>query len=180
MMLFKPERSRLLLVNAQFWTEHTLKANTFDPVWTALVSVFGSLGPGIDIAGFQPAMAGETKANVVTADALTLWRNGDYARRLAAAQITDLTIAGAWLDEEVMILALQAAVAGFDVRVLVDACPLRDRRNGDIVRARLTASGVLCATVRQTLLEAAVSSQDLDGLEQVRAMLSKDYLGGHC
>lgn len=172
-MLFDASRSRLLLINAASCEELIVRSKNWPgDIWCVLIGTLTQLGIGADIAGpCPPALYAGVVARTVVTDALSLWRSGDHAAQLATDGITSLIIAGAWLDEEVAIVALQAMQLGFDVRVLIDVSPLRERRNCELILRRLTASGAICATVRQTLLEAAVSTGDPHILERIRAAL---------
>lgn len=93
-------------------------------------------------------------------DALSLWRDPRLATRLAESNTSIIFLGGAFLEEEVLIAALEGARHGYDIRLLSDLSVGRRDADRPLVLARLAHYGILATTIRQTLLEWSVSLGD--------------------
>ncbi|MCJ9700825.1 hypothetical protein [Bradyrhizobium sp. SHOUNA76] len=86
-------------------------------------------------------------------DALSLWRDPRLAAQLAESGAGVIFIGGAFLEEEVLIAALEGARCGYDIRLLSDLSVDRHEADRPLVLARLAHYGILATTIRQALLE---------------------------
>ncbi|WP_454629896.1 isochorismatase family protein [Bradyrhizobium cenepequi] len=105
-------------------------------------------------------------------DALSMWRDTRLTERLAHLDIRVIFLGGAFLEEEVLISALQAARHGYDVRLLSDLSIARDESERALVLARLAHHGILVTTIRQALLEWAASKGDRILSRKIQDLLS--------
>ena len=93
-------------------------------------------------------------------DFLSLWRDPRLAAQLAEAGVGVVFLGGAFLEEEVLIAALEGARRGYDIRLLSDLSVDRHEADRPLVLARLAHYGILATTIRQALLEWAVALGD--------------------
>jgi hypothetical protein len=104
-------------------------------------------------------------------DALSLWRDPRLAARLRESGVAVIFLGGAFLEEEVLIAALEGARHGYDIRLLADLSAGRHESDRPLVLARLAHYGILATTIRQALLEWSVSLADPALCQKVRALL---------
>ncbi|MCK1479465.1 hypothetical protein IVB27_33165 [Bradyrhizobium sp. 197] len=139
-----------------------------------------ALGPGgnlallpacLDVFGIRQIAVGEYQPGILPAhttastehfdvDALYAWRDPRLAARLAESAAGVIFLGGAFLEEEVLIAALEGAEHGYDIRLLSDLSVARDEADRSIALPRLVHHGILATTIRQALLEWAVSLGD--------------------
>ncbi|SCB28105.1 Isochorismatase family protein [Bradyrhizobium yuanmingense] len=105
-------------------------------------------------------------------DPLALWWDPQLAGRLTELGTGVLFLGGAFLEEEVLIAALEGVRHGYDIRLVPDLSLARDKRDRSIALARLAHHGVLSTTLRQALLEWAVSLGDQEVRRTVRELLA--------
>ncbi|MBO4225299.1 hypothetical protein [Bradyrhizobium neotropicale] len=105
-------------------------------------------------------------------DALSIWGDRRFIDTLGSSDAEIIFLGGSWLEEEISIVALQAAERGYDVRLLSDLIQSRSAADRSLVFDRLSVHGVLATTVRQTLLEWAVCLDDPLLKQRVRELLS--------
>ncbi|MTV14029.1 MULTISPECIES: hypothetical protein [Bradyrhizobium] len=105
-------------------------------------------------------------------DALSLWQHPRIAARLATSDPGVIFLGGAFLEEEVLIAALEGARHGYDIRLLADLSVGRYEADRALVLTRLGHYGILATTIRQTLFEWAVSLGDQAKSERVQDLLS--------
>lgn len=108
----------------------------------------------------------------VDVDMLSMWRDGRIAERLAQLDVGVIFLGGAFLEEEVLISALQGARHGYDVRLLSDLSIARHESDRALVLARLAHHGILATTMRQALLEWAVAKDDRVVSRRIQDLLS--------
>lgn len=108
----------------------------------------------------------------VDIDALSIWRDSRLAERLAHSDVGAIFLGGAFLEEEVLISALQGARLGYDVRLLSDLSIARHESDRALVLARLAHHGILATTLRQALLEWAASKDDRIVSRKIQDLLS--------
>ncbi|WP_375304446.1 hypothetical protein WI560_19375 [Bradyrhizobium sp. A11] len=89
-------------------------------------------------------------------DALSLWRDPRLAALLAESGAGVVFLGGSFLEEEVLIAALEGARCGYDIRLLSDLSVDRHEADRPLVLARLAHHGILATTIRQALLEWAI------------------------
>jgi hypothetical protein len=166
-MLADPRHSRLFLINIG-----RIASGGGTPACDSrrrndlalLPAAFESLGVQISALGdFDPGSVPSDLARVtavMTGDTFSLWRSEPIAASLAEANVGAVFLGGAWLDEDILILALQALQLGYDVRVLADISLARYEADRRLVLDRLAAHGALVTTVRQALLEWATQADD--------------------
>lgn len=104
--------------------------------------------------------------------ALSIWRETRLAERLAHLDVRTIFLGGAFLEEEVLISALQGAKHGYDVRLLSDLSIARQESDRALVLARLAHHGILATTLRQALLEWAASEDDRNVSRKIQDLLS--------
>ncbi|MEH2535148.1 hypothetical protein V1277_005553 [Bradyrhizobium sp. AZCC 1588] len=140
------------------------------------------LALGCRMLGVCPLSLGDCEPEVLSAiapdafqiipiDGLLLWNDQSFVERLARNEPRFLVLAGACLEEEVLLAALEAVRRGYDVRVLADLSVARREAERKAVFDRLALHGVLVTTVRQTLLEWAVSVGDASLMQEIRKLL---------
>lgn len=105
-------------------------------------------------------------------DVVSLWRHPRIAARLAASDAGVIFLGGAFLEEEVLIAALEGARHGYDIRLLADLSVGRHEADGPLVLTRLAHYGILATTIRQTLFEWAVSLGDQAISRSIQDLLS--------
>ncbi|XIA61990.1 hypothetical protein ACFIOY_20025 [Bradyrhizobium sp. TZ2] len=93
-------------------------------------------------------------------DAFSIWHDRRFTDNLASPEGGIIFLGGSWLEEEILIAALQAAERGYDVRLLSDVIAAPTETDRSLVFNRLALHGILATTVRQTLLEWAVHLHD--------------------
>lgn len=144
--------------------------------------LFPLLAAGLRIFELGPIIVGQIgefvdkRANTAVAigvDGLSIWKNDCFMSTLGAAGTSILFFGGRWLEEDILISAIQAAILGYDVRVLVDLSKAKCETERKPALDRLAQYGVLQSTVRQVLLEWAVALDDPGVSDRVRALLSK-------
>lgn len=108
---------------------------------------------------------------MVPADGLLPWDDQRFLERMSRDDLRFLFLAGAWLEEEVLLAALEAAQRGYDVRLLSDLSSARHEAERRPVFDRLALHGMVVTTVRQTLLELVVSRGDERLKQEIRSLL---------
>lgn len=93
-------------------------------------------------------------------DALSLWRDPRVAAQLPEFGAGVVFLGGAFLEEEVLIAALEGARCGYDIRLLSDLSVDRHEADRPLVLARLVHYGIFATTIRQALLEWAATLGD--------------------
>lgn len=88
------------------------------------------------------------------------WSGGRLAAALAEEGRACLVLCGFWLERRVTFAALNALADGFDVFVLMDACPSRDRYAQGPAVHRLLQAGVVPLTTTQMVSEWAEVASD--------------------
>jgi hypothetical protein len=166
-MLADPRQSRLFLINigriASGGGTSTCDARRRNGL-ALLPAAFECLGVRIFALGdFEPNSVPSDLARVtavMTGNPFSLWRSESIAASHAEANVGVVFLGGAWLDEDILILALQALQLGYDVRVLADISLARYEADRRLVLDRLAVHGALVTTVRQALLEWATQADD--------------------
>ncbi len=90
-------------------------------------------------------------------DALSVWRDPRLAKIPFGIGCRRGPSGRAFLEEEVLIAALEGARHGYDIRLLSDLSVARDEGDRSIALTRLAHHGILATTIRRALLEWAVS-----------------------
>lgn len=108
----------------------------------------------------------------IDVDPLCLWQESSFAERLSGANAMAIFLGGAFLEEEVFLAALEGARRGYDIRLLSDLTTARIESDRTLVLNRLAHHGVLATTIRQALLEWALSMNDPTVVKKVRQFLS--------
>jgi hypothetical protein len=178
-MLADPRHSRVVLINltrgerANVTAEFAARRRAS---LTLLPFCQEILGVGQTAVGeYKPNQLAEQVAHSIATlhiDDLSLWRDQRFTDSLVASNVGVIFLGGAWLEEEVFIAALEGVRLGYDVRLLADLSVARLEVDRPIVLDRLALHGVLTTTVRQALLEWAVSLDDPILKQRVRQLLS--------
>lgn len=105
-------------------------------------------------------------------DALSLWRDPRLVAELTEAGVGVIFLGGAFLEEEVLIAALEGARCGYDIRLLSDLSMDRHEADRPLVLARLAHYGILATTIRQALLEWAAALGDDAVSQSILGLLS--------
>jgi len=104
-------------------------------------------------------------------DPFTVWRHEDFNAHLADPAVGIVYIAGAWLEEDLLLAAIEGVELGYDVRLLADVSIAGLAAERDIALRRLEQHGVIMTSVRQTLLEWALAADDESLRTQIRSLL---------
>jgi len=178
-MLANPHHSRLVLVNPGRKEPGEIPAGLVERRRESLgllrvaLEIFDVV---IDVTGEyqigQMASGLDKFIKQVDLDALSLWQDARFARSLATTHVGVVFLAGAWLEEEVLVLALEGVKLGYDVRVLADLAVARIESDRALVFDRLALHGVPAMTVRQTILEWAMCLEDPAVKRRVRQLLA--------
>jgi hypothetical protein len=104
-------------------------------------------------------------------DSLSMWRDPGLATRLTETGAGVVFLGGAFLEEEVLLAALEGVRHGYDIRLLSDLSVARDEADRSVAFSRLAHHGVLSTTIRQALLEWAVSLGDKSAIQWVKDLL---------
>jgi hypothetical protein len=178
-MLANPRHSRVLLTNL---------ARGEAPASAGLSARYPGLYlllAGLELFDISPIVVGESQPietaasgklscsiTVLDCDAMSVWRDRRFAESLGSSG-TIIFLGGSWLEEDIFIVALQGAERGYEVRLLSDVVLPRIEEDKPFVFDRLSAHGILTATVRQTLLEWAVCLDDPLLTQKVQQLFSK-------
>ncbi|CAN7220096.1 hypothetical protein LJR220_000727 [Bradyrhizobium sp. LjRoot220] len=178
-MLADPRRSRVVLINltrgeqASMPVEFAARRRASLALLPVCQDVFGVTQLAIGEYERNQIPDGLAHSIVPTSiDCLALWHDQEIMDSLAAANVGIVFLGGAWLEEEVFVAALEGVSLGYDVRVLADLSVPRIETDRSLVLDRLALHGVLATTVRQTLLEWAVCTDDPILKQKVRQLLS--------
>ena len=177
-MLADPRHSRIVLVNPARWQPGEV-SNRFAARWhdslALLPAAIEILGVQVDVIGkYDPALFPPSLASVISlldGDGMALWRASQFVTSLQASTTNAIFIGGAFLEEEVLVTALEGARLGYDVRLLADLSPARIASDRALVVGRLALHGVVTTTVRQALLEWAVCLDDPALIKRVQTVL---------
>lgn len=88
------------------------------------------------------------------------WAHRPFVEALAARDRAILILAGLWLEHEVLAVALNALVDGYDVYVLLDGSAHRSHLASVAARERLTQAGGTLITTAQVIGEWACETAD--------------------
>jgi hypothetical protein len=178
-MLANPHNSLLVLINPTRGGSHAASGEFVARRRESLgllPAVFEILGVGVHVIGeYDAAQLPAEVAHSITpleGDGLSLWRNEQFRTSIATSKVGVIFLGGKFLEEEVLIAALEAVRLGYDVRVFTDLSVARSEADRSLVTDRLALHGVLTTTVRQALLEWAVSLDDPDAIQKVIKLLS--------
>lgn len=105
-------------------------------------------------------------------DTLSLWWYPRLSQEQSAPGAGIIFLGGAYLEEELLITALEGTRQGYDIRLLSDLSLARQEADRSLVLNRLAHYGVLAVTVRQTLLEWAVALGDEAVSRRILELLS--------
>lgn len=109
----------------------------------------------------QPCDRSKPRVNAVGTTG-SLWSSSGLGAALAEEGKACLVLCGFWLERGVTFAALNALADGFDVFVLMDACPSCDRHSQGPAVDRLLQAGVVPLTTTQMVSEwAEVTSEDV-------------------
>lgn len=176
-MLVDPRTSRVVLVNP---TRGETAATSSGGARAATLSL---LQAGADLFGAHLIAVGEVQLRQipeqvarsfrqVDTSGLYFWDDQRFVDVLEGSTAGAIVLGGAWLEEDVFIAALEAARRGYDVRLLSDLTVCRVEADRALVLDRLALHGALATTVRQLLLEWAVSLNDPLLKQGVRQLLT--------
>ncbi|MHC2463335.1 hypothetical protein [Bradyrhizobium embrapense] len=107
----------------------------------------------------------------LSSDPLDLWTDTEFIADMEASQGCCVLLGGGWIDEDILMLALQGAWLGYDVRLLLDLSCQRCEGDEALVIKRLVLHGVIPTTLRQTVLEWSVQIDDRALRQMVRQFL---------
>ncbi|UFW46461.1 MULTISPECIES: hypothetical protein [Bradyrhizobium] len=105
-------------------------------------------------------------------DSLSLWRDPRIVDQLAQSGAGVVFLGGAFLEEEVLIAALEGARCGYDIRLLLDLSVDRHEADRSLVLARLAHHGIIATTIRQALLEWTAALRDDVVRQRIIGLLS--------
>ncbi|MBR0906638.1 hypothetical protein [Bradyrhizobium liaoningense] len=136
-----------------------------------------------DVFGVTPLMAGEYLANLFSSeiersveyigtDSLSLWRDYEFNERLARSDVSVIFLGGAFLEEEVLIAALEGVKRGYEVRLLADLVLARREPDRPLVLGRLAHHGIVATAMRHVLFEWAMCCGDPSTARRIQQLLS--------
>jgi hypothetical protein len=177
-MLAHPQQSRVILFNPLGGRkDRPMDGQTeFDD------GAFPILAGGLQIFEIGAIVVGEPRhlvnelgnmAVAIDGDGFSVWKNDHFMSALGAVGANVLFIGGQCLEEEILISAMQTAILGYDVRVLVDLSRAKRESERKPALDRLSQYGVLQSTVRQMLLEWAVALDNPAVSDRIRILLSQ-------
>ncbi|UWU66142.1 isochorismatase family protein [Bradyrhizobium sp. NC92] len=143
---------------------------------------FPLLEAGCRLLGVTPLVLGDCKPQtsasgmgqvfqMIPLDGNVPWKDERFVQRIAQDDFRFLYLAGAWLEEDVLMTALEGAARGYDIRLLSDLSAARREAERRPTFDRLVLHGMLVTTVRQTLLEWAVCLGDSGLIQEIRQLL---------
>jgi hypothetical protein len=178
-MLADPRHSLLVLINPTRAGAHAASGEFVARRRESLAllsSVSELLGVGVHAIGECNAalLPAELACSMTSldGDGLSLWRGERFRTSVTALNVSVIFLGGGFLEEEVLIAALEGVRLGYDVRLLVDLSVVRSEADRSLVLHRLALHGVLTMTIRQALLEWAVCLDDPDSTQKVIKLLS--------
>ncbi|MGY3697626.1 hypothetical protein ACVIGA_007706 [Bradyrhizobium sp. USDA 3240] len=177
-MLADPRHSRVLLIHPARCVAYEVAQ--YSEEWLSSMSL---LSAAHDIFGIRTCVVGANDAtglaesdtffSVADVDPWRLWRDGSDALSFATGEAGIVFLGGAWLEEDVLIAALEAGAQGYDVRVLADLSVPRREADRPLAFNRLALHGIPTMTVRQALLEWALSCGGPAAMGRVGQLLSR-------
>jgi hypothetical protein len=108
----------------------------------------------------------------INAKPLSLWQDRTFTQSIGMSEASVVFLGGAWLEEEVLIAALEGVRRGYDVRLLADLSLARLETDRSLALDRLAMHGVPAMTLRQALLEWAAYLDDPSVSEMVHRRLA--------
>jgi nicotinamidase-related amidase len=169
LVLINPARGELGNVSAEFLAR---RAESLSLLPKALKIVGVTLYTAGDPLLEQLPVELAEVANTIDVNVLSLWSDQGLKESLAASEVGVVFLGGAWLEEDVLIAALEGVELGYDVRVLADISVARIEADRSLVLHRLALHGVPATTVRQALLEWATWLKDPDLRLKIQQMLA--------
>lgn len=174
-MLADPRQSVVVILNPD-WARPAAREEDAHTV------NFPLLEAGCRLLGVAPLALGDCKPQtsdtrrpqvfqMIPLDGSIPWKDERFVQRMAQDDFRFLYLAGAWLEEDVLMTALEGAARGYDIRLLSDLSAARREVERRPTFDRLVLHGMLVTTVRQTLLEWAVCLGDSGLIEEVRQLL---------
>jgi nicotinamidase-related amidase len=171
-MLANPRHSRIVLINPSREGPATasdgfiVRRRESLSLLPAASDIFGVSVHmfGEHYRGVEPQNLTET-ISVLDGNGPSLWNDRKFIADLAESSVGVVFLGGAWLEEDVFVAVLEGVRLGYDVRVLADMSMSRVEADRALVLNRFGMHGVVITTVRQMLLEWAVSLDD-HGLRQ--------------
>lgn len=174
-MLADPRQSVVLILNPD-------RASTGALEQDAHSENFPLLEAGCRLLGVTPLALGDCKPQtsntrtpqvfqMIPLDGRLPWKDERFIQRMAQDDYRFLYLAGAWLEEDVFMTALEGAARGYDIRLLSDLSAARREAERRPMFDRLVLHGMLVTTVRQTLLEWALRLGDSGLIEEIRQLL---------
>ncbi|MCS4107852.1 hypothetical protein M2199_004482 [Bradyrhizobium elkanii] len=182
-MLADPRQSRLVLINPgrnMPGTASVERADARQESMALLPAVFEVFGVTANVLGeHEPPWASQFRglAALSEADPLELWRSDSFMASLTSADTSLVLVAGAWLEEDVLIAALEGTRLGYEVRVLADLSLFRREQEHLHALDRLALHGIPATTIRQTMLEWAACLGCPSAIQKVRQLLASPECG---
>ncbi|MBR0713929.1 isochorismatase family protein [Bradyrhizobium liaoningense] len=178
-MLANPRHSCVVLLNVtrgEGWDAQAfpLRSGARQPLLPACSEIFGV--PQIAVGEYEPSVLPDRIAASIEhldVDPLSLWRDPRLKPRLVQSDVGVIFLGGAFLEEEVLIAALEGARHGYDIRLLSDLSVARHEADRPLALARLAHYGIFATTIRQALLEWAVSQADQAVSRKIQELLSQ-------
>ena len=175
-MLANPGGSRVLLINVTREPLDDSEATAFrSDTLSLLMRGLALLGvPSFAAGDYDDRLEIDDVAGSVVRledDPLTIWRHDGLNSRLSNPAVGIVYLAGAWLEEDLVLAAIKGVELGYDVRLLADLSIPRFAAERDIALRRLEQHGVILTSVRQTLLEWALAIDDKSLRAEIRSLL---------
>ncbi|WP_063684683.1 isochorismatase family protein [Bradyrhizobium stylosanthis] len=178
-MLADPRQSRIVLLNPA----RANRAGTAEALAVEQDASLALLPICQDILGARSIAVGEYPTGLLPADvagsiecfesdALSPWRDPGLAANLEEAGVGIIFLGGGFLEEEVLVAALEGAKRGYDVRLLSDLAFARRETDRQLVLNRLAHHGIIATTVRQALVEWAAVLEDRAMMLRIQQLIS--------
>ncbi|MCP3407608.1 hypothetical protein [Bradyrhizobium sp. CCGB01] len=178
-MLADPRQSRVVLLNlargsvaggAGAFAAQRDEGLALLPICRDILGVrsiaFGAHWPGLCAAEVAAAIES------FESDALSPWHDPAFSAQLAEADAGIVFFGGGYLEEEVLVAALEGARRGYEVRLLADLAFARREADRQLVVNRLAHHGIVTTTIRQALFEWAAALDDRELMLRIQRLLS--------
>jgi len=160
------EESQAALVNRHILIQEAAKALN-------VPEFFAVYGEELDEREWIAQPCDRTKSRVyIVGTAGSMWSSGGLGAALTEEGKACLVLCGFWLERGITFAALNALADGFDVFVIMDACPSCERHALCPAIDRLLQAGVVPVTTTQMLSEWAEAASDEGQRSSLRDLLA--------
>ena len=101
------------------------------------------------------------------------WQSPVFTEAVTREDRTTLVLAGFWLEHQILATALHALADSYDVYILLDATPAKERGAARLSQDRLIQAGATPVVTSQVIHEWAAESSDAYRRAALSAFISK-------